>query len=200
MWQTDFTYFKIICWGWYYLSTVLDDYSRYILAWMLTSTMGADDVKHTLDMAREWTGVDQVYVRHMPRVLSDNGPCYLSDPLKVYMNEHGLKHIRGAPYHPQTQGKIERYHRSLKNIINLEHYYFPGELESAITDFVYHYNHERYHESLNNLIPADVYHGRAREILTRRDITKRKTLRERKHQNLNLTQPVELYNHTKCLS
>ena len=75
MWQTDFTYFRIINWGWYSLSTVLDDFSRYIIAWRLSPTMGAGDVKDTLDDAIMITGVDQVKVRHRPRLFSDNGPA-----------------------------------------------------------------------------------------------------------------------------
>ena len=78
LWQTDFTYFKIIGWGWYYLSTVLDDFSRYIIAWKLFTSMTASDVKETLDEAVSNTGVNHIQVKHRPRLLSDNGPCYLS--------------------------------------------------------------------------------------------------------------------------
>jgi putative transposase len=184
MWQTDFSYFRIVGWGWYYLSTVMDDYSRYILAWKLTKTMGADDVMETLDMARERTGIDSVQVRHRPRLLSDNGPCYLSRDLKQYLEEHDMIHIRGARYHPQTQGKIERYHRSLKNVVNLQHYFLPGELKQEIEHFVDHYNNHRYHESLDNLTPADVYSGRRRERLNVRDIIKRETMKLRRAYNL----------------
>ena len=132
LWQTDLTYFRVVGWGWYYLSTVLDDYSRYIIAWKLFQTMAASDVQETLDLALEATGVAQVQVRHRPRLLSDNGPCYVSHELKDYLRQHGLAHTRGAPYHPMTQGKIERYHRSMKNVVKLENYYYPWELEQAI--------------------------------------------------------------------
>lgn len=87
-----------------------------------------------------------------------------------------MTHTRGKPYHPQTQGKIERWHCSLKNQILLENYYFPGELEDRIRQFVYYYNHERYHESLNNLVPADVFYGRGQSILDKREKIKRRTL------------------------
>lgn len=157
-----------------------DDYSRFTLAWKLTKTMGADDVMETLDMAREQTGIDQVHVQHRPRLLSDNGPCYLSGELKEYLEKRDMIHIRGARYHPQTQGKIERYHRSLKNVVSLQHYYLPGELEQELERFVDHYNNHRYHESLDNLTPADVYHGRRRERLNVRDIIKRKTMKLRR--------------------
>jgi putative transposase len=184
LWQTDFTYFKVVGWGWYYLGSVLDDYSRYIIAWKLFTTMSASDVKELLDMAVENTGVGQVAVRHRPRLLSDNGPCYLSGELEKYLRERGIAHTRGAPYHPMTQGKIERFHRSMKNEVKLQHYYLPGELEQEIDRFIRYYNNERYHESLNNVTPADVYFGRNQRIESRREELKWKTLRLRKIQNL----------------
>jgi len=180
LWQTDFTYFKIIGWGWYYLSTVLDDYSRYIVAWRLCATMSTSDVSDTLDDALGFTGLDQVKVKHKPRLLSDNGPCYVSGELSDYLQANGMTHTRGRPYHPQTQGKIERWHRSMKNQILLNNYYFPSELQEHLQRFVNYYNHERYHESLDNLTPADVYYGRGRAILEEREKIKLKTLAMRK--------------------
>lgn len=184
LWQTDFTYFKVVGWGWYYLSTVMDDYSRYIISWKLFGSMTADDVKQTLDLAVAMTGVDKVHVRHRPRLLSDNGSCYISGELQKYLEDHSIGHVRGAPYHPQTQGKIERYHRTMKNLIKLQHYYLPGELEYEIGRFVEYYNNQRYHESLDNLTPADVYYGRNEEILTKRQEIKIRTLNQRKQRNL----------------
>jgi transposase InsO family protein len=184
LWQTDFTYLHVVGWGWYYLSTVLDDYARYILAWTLRTSMNATDVMETLDLARAAAGVDRVSVVHRPRLLSDNGPCYISGQLSTYLDIHGLPHTRSAPYHPQTQGKIERYHRSLKNVVRLEQYYAPWELERAIGHFVEDYNHRRYHESLDNVTPADMYHGRQATILARRDRIKQRTLQRRKRENL----------------
>ena len=180
MWQTDFTYCKIIGWGWYYLSTILDDYSRFILAWRLCTTMAASDVSDTLDDALSFTGLDQVKVKHKPRLLSDNGPSYIASDLADYLDDKGMDHTRGRPYHPQTQGKIERWHRSLKNQILLENYYLPGDLEQRIGEFVDYYNHERYHESLNNLTPADVYYGRGQQVLDRREQIKLNTLAMRR--------------------
>lgn len=185
LWQTDFTYFRIIGWGWYYLGTVLDDYSRYIIAWKLFTTMTATDVTDLLDMAVERTGVEEVSVRHRPRLLSDNGSAYVSQELREYLASRGMTQTHGAPYHPMTQGKIERYHRSLKNVINLDKYFLPWELEHEIDRFVRYYNNERYHESLDNVTPADVYQGRYQEIITRREQLKRQTLRARKRYNLS---------------
>ncbi len=169
LWQTDFTYLRVIGWGWFYLSTVLDDFSRYILAWKLCTTMTATDVSDTLAMALRSSGLERVRVRHRPRLLSDNGPSYLSAQLGSWLAEHGMTHTRGKPYHPMTQGKIERYHRSMKNQILLENYYLPGQLEARLAEFVDYYNMRRYHESLDNLTPADVYFGRGQTILTRRE-------------------------------
>jgi len=159
LWQTDFTYLKVIGWGWFYLSTILDDYSRYIVAWKLCTTMKAGDVTDTLELALQASGCDQATVAHKPRLLSDNGSSYISGDLAVWLYGQSMEHVRGAPYHPQTQGKIERWHQTLKNRILLENYYLPGDLEAQIDAFVAHYNHRRYHESLSNLTPADVYFG-----------------------------------------
>ena len=184
LWQTDFTYLHVVGWGWYYLSTVLDDYSRYILAWTLRTSMGATVVIETLDLARAAAGIDRVPVVHRPRLLSDNGPCYISRDLATYLETNGFAHTRGAPYHPMTQGKIERYHRSLKNVVKLDLYYSPWELERAIGHFVEDYNHRRYHESLQNVTPADVYGGRQATILARRERIKQRTLQRRRRENL----------------
>ena len=125
MWQTDFTYLRVIGWGWYYLSTVMDDFSRFILAYKLGPTMATTDVTETLDEALALTGVQSVRVRHRPRLLSDNGPAYVSKDLQDYLEEQGMTHTRGRPYHPQTQGKIERYHRSMKNVVKLRALLLP---------------------------------------------------------------------------
>jgi putative transposase len=183
LWQTDFTYLRVIGWGWFYLSTVLDDFSRYILAWKLCTSMTATDVADTLRMALDAAGLERVGVQQRPRLLSDNGPSYVSAQLGSWLAHNGMTHTRGKPYHPMTQGKIERYHRSMKNRILLEHYYLPGQLEARLAEFVDYYNTRRYHESLHNLTPADVYCGRGQSILKRRDTIRRKTieLRRRLH-------------------
>jgi putative transposase len=183
MWQTDFTQFKVISWGWYYLCTILDDYSRYILSWRLSTNMAAGDVEETLQMALDKVEVTRVKVKHRPRLLSDNGPAFVSQALKEYLRRYRLTHIRGAPYHPMTQGKIERYHRSMKNVVKLQTFYFPWELEQTIKEFVVYYNNERYHESLDNLTPADVYFGRAEEVKTKREQIKQATLEMRRQQH-----------------
>jgi len=179
MWQTDFTYFKIYGWGWYYLSTILDDYSRFIVDWKLCSTMKAEDVKNNLEMAFAKTDLTK---SNPPKLLSDNGSCYISNELADYLLLKEVKHVRGRPLHPQTQGKIERYHRSMKNVIKLDNYFSPGQLEVKMEEFVKYYNFERYHESLQNLTPAEVYYGRGDRKLKQRKRIKNKTLNERKKQ------------------
>ena len=180
LWQTDFTYLKVIGWGWFYLSTILDDYSRYIIAWKLCTTMKSGDVTDTLDLALQASGCDQATVLHKPRLLSDNGASYISGELADWLEDRQMDHVRGAPYHPQTQGKIERWHQTLKNRILLENYYLPGDLRQKIDAFVEHYNHRRYHESLQNLTPADVYFGRDQTILKQRERIKRQTIETRR--------------------
>lgn len=177
MWQTDFTYFKIIGWGWYYLSTIIDDYSRFIITWDLRSQMTSKDVMPSVDNALLFTGLKK---ENAPKLLSDNGSCYISEEIKGFLRGKGIKPINGKPLHPQTQGKIERYHRTMKNVIKLDNYYSPEDLIKAIAEFVNYYNYERYHESLKNLTPADVYFGRDKKILKERRKIKEKTLQERR--------------------
>src|SRR3974390_2829372 len=176
LWQTDFTYLKVTGWGWYYLSTVPDDFSRYIVPWKLCPTMAAADVTATLDMALQASGLDRLPVDQRPRLLSDNGPSYVAAELADWLEDRGMRHIRGKPYHPMTQGKIERWHLSLKSRILRENYYLPGDLERAVGDFVEHYNHRRYHEALDNLTPAHVYFGHGQRIINARQEIKRKTI------------------------
>ena len=117
---------------------------------------------------------------------------YISGELSDYLNDNGMAHTRGRPYHPQTQGKIERWHRSMKNQILLNNYYLPGELREQLQRFITYYNHERYHESLNNLTPADVFYGRGQSILEQREAIKINTMAMRRkmhydnRNNLNL--------------
>lgn len=185
LWQTDFTQLKVVQWGWYYLCTILDDFSRYIIAWRLSPTMTSDDAITTLDLAVKRTGIEHIKVKLRPRLLSDNGAAFIAEPLANYLKSYHMQHIRGAPYHPQTQGKIERYHRSMKSIVKLDVFYSPGELEHAIASFVHYYNSERYHEALDNLVPETVFNGRSQEVLDQRQLIKHHTLLTRRQHNLS---------------
>ena len=177
LWQTNFTYLKVTGWGWYYLSTVLDDYSRYIILWRLCQSMSAGDVLATLNDALK---VAKLSRKQRPKLLSDNGPCYVSSELRDGLEHNDLDHTRCRLYHPMIQGKIERWHRSLKNRVLLENYYVPGDLQQQIEEFVSCYNTRRYHESLNNLTPQDVWLGRGDAILEQRRKIKEKTLKLRR--------------------
>ena len=179
-WQTDFTYFKIIGWGWYYLATVMDDYSRYIISWELCKNMESNDAKRVIGQALDKTILSE---ENRPRLLSDNGSCYVSSEFKKFISDEKMGHVRGAPYHPQTQGKIERYHRTMKNVVKLENYYFPDDLRAKLEDFVDYYNNKRYHESLKNVTPSDVYFGREKEIINQRKNVKIETIKERRKWN-----------------
>jgi putative transposase len=183
LWQTDFTYLKVIGWGWFYLSSVLDDFSRHIVAWKLCTGMRAEDVTATLDLALRASGLDQATPADRPRLLSDNGSSYIAGDLARWLEDHHIKHLRGAPYHPMTQGKTERWHQTLKNRILLENYFLPGDLEAQLAAFVDYYNNHRYHESIDNLTPADVYFGRGKTILAAREKIKRQTIAERRLQH-----------------
>ena len=153
---------------------------RYIVAWKLCTNMKAGDVTDTLELALEASGCNSATVLHKPRLLSDNGSSYISHDLAEWLDDQGMDHVRGAPNHPQTQGKIERWHQTMKNRVLLENYYLPGALERAVAAFVEHYNHCRYHESLGNVTPADVYFGRGQGILNERRKTKEKTMKQRR--------------------
>ena len=184
LWQTDFTYLKVIGWGWLYLSTILDDYSRYVVAWKLCTTMTASDVTDTLEMALAAAGLDSATVRHRPRLRSDNGSSYIAHELGDGLEDKQMAHTRGAPYHPLTQGKIELWHQTMKNRVLLAHYYLPGDLEAHIHACVDYYHQRRYHERLRNVTLADVYFGRAESILRQRAAIKQPTMAERRLQHV----------------
>ena len=184
MWATDASYFRVVGWGYYYLVTVMDDYSRFILAHMLQRDMTADSFIEVVQEAVDRTGMDQVPVTERTRLLSDNGPGYVSRAFRDYLGMVGIKHILATPFHPRihgepaepTNGKLERYHQihselvepTLKRDVNLVPYELPADLEAAIAAFVSYYNYRRYHKALGNGTPSDVLEGRRQEILQRR--------------------------------
>ncbi len=123
---------------------------------------------------------DHFRVVHKPRLLSDNGASYVSADLAEWRQDKGMKHSRGAPYHPHAQDKIERWHQTLKNRILAENYFLPGDLETHIEAFVDHYKHQCYDESLNNVTPSDVYFGRDKAIIKKTERIKQNTLQIRR--------------------
>ncbi len=170
LWATDCSHIKAFDWGWYYLVTVMDDYSRFILAWELKSDMATGSLIDVIQKAIDGTGMTEMPIEDRTVLLSDNGAGYLSRQFGEYLRLVGVRHIVASPYHPQTNGKIERYHCSIKGELNLLSYEMPSELREAIEAFVKYYNYRRYHEGLGDVTPYDVYMGRYLEILGKRKI------------------------------
>jgi transposase InsO family protein len=183
LWATDCCHLKVMGWGWYYLVTVMDDFSRFILGWELKADMAGGSLGEVVQQAVDFTGMTEVPMEDRTVLLSDNGAGYISQQFNQYLRLVGIGHITASPFHPQTNGKIERYHRSLKEEINQLPYDLPNELRVAIGAFIEYYNYRRYHEGLGNVTPYDVYTGRHLEILQRRRELKSRTLQERKDYN-----------------
>jgi transposase InsO family protein len=190
MWATDASYFRVVGWGYYYLVTVMDDYSRFILGWKLQKDMSANSLIKVIQEAVDATGMTDVPVEDRTKLLSDNGAGYVSKAFRDYLHLVGIGHILAAPYHPQTNGKVERYQQSLKREVNQLPYEFPSQLELAIVDFVDYYNYRRYHKALGNVTPADVLYGRREEILERRKEVQIQTINRRRDYNMGLRELV----------
>ena len=186
MWATDASYFKVVGWGYYYLVTVMDDYSRFILGWKLQKDMSSNSLIEVVQAAVDATGMTDVPVENRTKLLSDNGSGYVSRAFCDYLRLVGIGHILAAPFHPQTNGKVERYQQSLKKEVNQLPYELPSQLERAIADFVDYYNYHRYHKALGNVTPADVLHGRRAEILQRRKEVQAQTINRRRNYNRGL--------------
>ncbi len=190
LWATDASYFRVVGWGYYYLVTVMDDYSRFILAWKLQKDMSANSLIEVVQEAVDATGMTDVPVDDRTRLLSDNGAGYVSRAFRDYLHLVGIEHILAAPYHPQTNGKVERYQQSLKREVNQLPYELPSQLERAIADFADYYNHRRYHKALGDVTPADVLYGRREQILQRRKEVRLQTINHRRDYNQGLRELV----------
>jgi putative transposase len=190
MWATDASYFRVVGWGYYYLVTVMDDYTRFILAWKLQKDMSANSLIEVVQEAVDATGMTDVPVEDRTKLLSDNGAGYVSRSFRDYLQLVGIGHILAAPFHPQTNGKLERYHQSIKREVNQLPYELPSQLERAIADFVDYYNYRRYHKALGNVTPADVLYGRREEILERRKEVQIQTINRRRDYNRGLRELV----------
>ena len=183
LWASDCCYMRVIDWGWYYLETVMDDFSRFILSWDLKTDMSGGSLEDVVQQAVDFTGMTDVPLENRTVLLSDNGAGYISQQFNQYLSLVGIRHITASPFHPQTNGKIERYHRTLRREINQVPYGMPSGLKEAIRNFIEYYNYRRYHEGLGNVTPYDVYTGRYLEIIQRRKEAKSRTLEARKDYN-----------------
>jgi len=190
LWATDASYFRVAGWGYYYLVTVMDDYTRFILAWKLQKDMSANSLIEVVQDAVDATGMTDVPVEDRTNLLSDNGDGYLSRSFRDYLNLVGIGHILAAPFHHQTNGKLERYHQSIKKEVNQILYEAPSQLENAIADFVEYYNYHRYHKALGNVTPAVVLYGRREQILQRRKEMQIQTINRRRDYNQGLRELV----------
>jgi transposase InsO family protein len=186
MWATDASYFKVMGWGYYYLVTVIDDYSRFILSWKLQRDMTTDSLIEVVQEAVDNTGMTEVPVADRTSLLSDNGSGYVSRGFRDYLHLVGIKHILAAPYHPQTNGKLERYHQTIKRDVKQVPYEMPSDLEAAIDAFVAYYNYRRYHKALSNVTPSDMLKGRQEQILQRRKEVHVATIERRRRYNRTL--------------
>jgi len=183
MWATDASYFRVVGWGYYYMVTVMDDYSRSILAWKLQLEMTSDSLIQVVQLAIDATGMTEVPLADRTRLLSDDGSGYVSRAFREYLGLVGIRHILAAPYHPRTNGKLERYHQSIKQEVNQVPYEVPGDLEVATLSFADYYNNRRYHKALGNVTPDDVLNGRREGILIKRSGVKAQTIASRKRYN-----------------
>ena len=186
MWATDASYFRVIGWGYYYLVTVMDDYSRFILAHKLQRDMTSDSFIEVVQDAVDKTDMTEVPVEDRTRLLSDNGSGYVSRAFGDYLKLVGIRHILATPFHPQTNGKLERYHQTIKRDVNQVPYEVPSDLEAAIASFVSYYNYRRYHMALANVTPADVLTGRREQIVQRRKELHLRTIDRRRTYNKTL--------------
>ena len=190
LWATDASYFRVAGWGYYYLVTVLDDFSRFIIAWELKVDMTTASFIDVVQRAVDVTGMTTVPITCRTRLLSDNGPGYVSRAFQEYLKLVGIRHILAAPFHPQTNGKLERYHQTLKRRVNQVPYDVPADLEAAIGRFVSYYNFDRYHKALNDVTPADMLAGRRDEILSHRREVKARTVDHRRRRNQELREQL----------
>ena len=173
----------MVGWGYYYLVTVMDDYSRFILAHKLQGDMTTNSLTEVIQDAVDRTKMTEVSVTDRTKLLSDNGPGYVSRAFRDYLKLVEIKHILAASYHPQTNGKLERYHQTLKREVNQVPYEMPSDLEEALAAFVNYYNYRRYHKALGNVTPADVLNGSKERILLRRKEVKAQTIGRRRCHN-----------------
>ena len=183
IWQMDGTNFFIPEFGYYKAIPVLDDHSRKVLACPLLPDESGQSASDAFEIAMETAQREGHVIETRPTLLTDNGAGFSGEVLAKYLKARGVPHIFGAPYHPQTQGKVERFNRTLKERVNLWLYGTPDDLRAAIDKENEEYN-ERPHEALKNVCPNDVYAGRQNEVLERRAKIRLETMARRYAYNM----------------
>jgi transposase InsO family protein len=172
-WHVDISYINLAG-TFYFLCTLLDGYSRYIVHWELRESMKEFEVETVIQRARE------KFPDANPRIISDNGPQFIARDFKEFIRLCGMTHVRTSPYYPQSNGKLERWHKSLK--VECIRPACPADVEEArrlIAAFVEHYNHERLHSAIGYVAPADKLNGLEKLIFDERD-AKLNAARERR--------------------
>lgn len=162
-WHVDISYLNL---GgtFYYMCSILDGYSRFIAHWEIREQMTEQDVETILQRARE------KFPGETPRIITDNGPQFISKDFKQFIRICGMTHVRTSPYYPQSNGKIERYHRTIKG--DCLRPGSPLSLEDAqrlVENYVVEYNETRLHSAIGYVTPSDKLHGREKEIFAERD-------------------------------
>ena len=162
-WHIDISYLNI-CGTFYYLCSLLDGFSRYIVHWEIRETMKESDVEIILQRARE------KFPDAKPRIISDNGPQFVAKDFKEFIKVSGMTHVKTSPYYPQSNGKLERYHRTIKSTcIRVNTPLSLDDAQRIVTDFVDHYNNRRLHSAIGYITPIDKLEGRAEMIQIQRD-------------------------------
>lgn len=162
-WHIDISYINI-CGTFYYLCTILDGYSRYIINWWIGEQMSERDVELILEQAKE------KYPGAKPRIISDNGPQFIAKDFKEYIRLSGMTHVRTSPYYPQSNGKIERWHQSLKRESIRQK--VPLSLEDArriIGEYIREYNERRLHSAIGYVTPLTKLVGKEKKVWAERD-------------------------------
>ena len=183
--KLDGTQFKVHGWGFYKWLPILDDFSRRIITHRLKDGETAENATDVVAEALEVIGAENLPDDRKPVLLSDNGSAFKSKILAKFCRDQKVRQIHGAVMHPQTQGKVERLNRRIKEVVNLLVYETPMALEAALNEAVKAYN-EAPHEALKNVSPVEMYEGRQEEILARREAKKRWTIEMRKAANIPL--------------
>ena len=176
-WHTDLMYLWVKG-HWYFFVGVLDSYSRYIVHWELLMSMRADETKEVVRRAK------QKYPDASPQVVTDNGTQFVCREFRKLLKELSMEHIRIRRRHPESNGRMERFHRSLREGISdkdMDNYY---DAVDVITDWVDYYNHERLHAALNYLSPYDYFAGDPEARMADRRAKLREARRYRRRENL----------------